>query len=368
MLVEVTKAETSKVNLSTAQKTFKRLCVKIKNLQEQLKASEKTLDQALDYYHETLSPALKQAGKLDAECIKKIYNFYHKSAHSFSKHELQALKKTLCNQLTDYFDAVPVDDFDEELCEISKVLKGADPRQEYEDSMSAGLEDLQEYLKSQGADVDFSNINGGDGMEEIMRKIQETVIDSLQSNSEAEPAAKPKSKQQTIKEQKAEELANMQKKGLTCIYRELAKIIHPDLEQDITLKKEKEEVMKQASVAYENNDLHTLLMLQIDWINKADSIDGITTSDETLKVYNSILKTQVDEVQRAIEVETYNSKYFVLAAYTHKGKNPITQMKSKLKVIHTIMEDCKNKLTLLLKPNAISELKKALQQIYLYNI
>lgn len=67
---------------------------------------------------------------------------------------------------------------------------------------------------------------------------------------EKEPIEKPKSKKEINRELKAQKLADMQKQNLGQIYKQLAKVIHPDLEQDEELKNEKVELMKKLTDDY----------------------------------------------------------------------------------------------------------------------
>jgi hypothetical protein len=86
--------------------------------------------------------------------------------------------------------------------------------------------------------------------------------------------------------------------SITELYKELIKLLHPDLEQNETLKIEKEQLIKELTLAKENNDLHDMLVIKQKAyeINKAE-IKFDSYSLDTLKAYNKILKQKIDHLK-----------------------------------------------------------------------
>ena len=58
--------------------------------------------------------------------------------------------------------------------------------------------------------------------------------------------------------------------------------------------------MQQITAAYAEQDLHTLLRLQLEWMHREDAGAGRLTS-EKLRAYNEVLKEQADELALAID-------------------------------------------------------------------
>jgi hypothetical protein len=85
--------------------------------------------------------------------------------------------------------------------------------------------------------------------------------------------------------------------SVTELYKELIKLLHPDLEQNETVKIEKEQLMKELTLAKENNNLHDMLVIKQKAyeINKAE-IKFDSYSLDTLKAYNKILKQKIDQL------------------------------------------------------------------------
>jgi hypothetical protein len=95
---------------------------------------------------------------------------------------------------------------------------------------------------------------------------------------------------------KAAEREKARQRTLSTIYKQLAKVIHPDLEQDPARRAEKERVMQELTAAHRNRDLHALLRLELAWLEgENDRLDALT--DEKLGLYLDVLREQVDEAE-----------------------------------------------------------------------
>lgn len=63
--------------------------------------------------------------------------------------------------------------------------------------------------------------------------------------------------------------------------------------------------MQELTVAYRQNDLHTLLRLEMQWIeNEGGDIDRLT--EEELGVYNEVLQGQVQGLEQRLSVRNSN--------------------------------------------------------------
>ena len=88
----------------------------------------------------------------------------------------------------------------------------------------------------------------------------------------------------------------------------LAKLLHPDLESDETLKLDKEELMKKVISAYQEGDLHTLLKLEIEIIHKqSENLDHLT--NDKLKFINTVLKNQVADLEDELNMLHNSPRY-----------------------------------------------------------
>lgn len=104
-----------------------------------------------------------------------------------------------------------------------------------------------------------------------------------------------KSKQQIEREEKeAEELANISK-TVKKVYKELVVELHPDKEMDDVKRAEKTALMQQVTEAYQNDDLFTLLSIQLVQI---DGTDNTNLSDEKVEYFNTMLLNQARELEQ----------------------------------------------------------------------
>jgi len=244
-----------------------------------------------------------------------MYDHYQ-TAKCYSKKERKFLKEMISFKVDELLSSVMLHEVDSEICSIYKKLHGIDFRDVVADELMYMKQDIEEMFKENGMNVDFSQINIEDKEEEMVRKMYQAVDEALKENK-TEFEQKPKSKRDLEKEKKALEIETLQKNGLSIIYKQLAKALHPDLELDTILKKEKEELMKQLTIAYKNEDLYTLLSLEIEWLKRFENKNEQenSNSDEQLKIYNSIFKDQIKSLQSNIKMAYFDPKYKAIQKY-----------------------------------------------------
>jgi hypothetical protein len=112
-----------------------------------------------------------------------------------------------------------------------------------------------------------------------------------------------------LEREKREKLAEeLRKKTLATVYKQLARVLHPDLELDPERRRQKERLMQELTVAYSNNDMHTLLRLEMEWIEREEGeIERLT--EEKLAVYNQTLKEQVQGLEQELRELPCDPRY-----------------------------------------------------------
>jgi hypothetical protein len=100
-------------------------------------------------------------------------------------------------------------------------------------------------------------------------------------------------------EEQLRQAEDLRKKTVASLYKQLARVLHPDLELDPALREQKQALMQELTVAYRNNDMHTLLRLELEWIAREEgNLERL--SDEKLAIYNQTLKEQVVDLRREL--------------------------------------------------------------------
>ena len=91
-------------------------------------------------------------------------------------------------------------------------------------------------------------------------------------------------------------------------------MLHPDAEMDATAKIKKEQTMKELTVAYEAGDLHTLLRIEREWIEREVSATRLLP-DEKLKAYISALREQAHDLEEEYYAIDYSPQYMQIEEY-----------------------------------------------------
>ena len=141
-----------------------------------------------------------------------------------------------------------------------------------------------------------------DDQEASMMERMESMLHNIFGNREEdleEPLKPPitKSTRKTKAKTKSELHEEKIQVESKIIYRDLMKQLHPDFEPDEAKKREKTEVTKQISIAYQENNLYALLKLRSEYLNES-------LSNNELKTYTTELNKRI----RELEVERYAIK------------------------------------------------------------
>lgn len=312
MMLELIEKTVKQQNPS--QKTFNRLKNKVETLQKRLRTTYVELDKSLQYYYDQIEPKKRTLAELIKEVVIISYKYY-KESKLFSTQERNILKDIILDKIGDIISLSPFNsDLTPEISAIFKELEGVSYEELVKDEINHFKTDMaEEFFEQTGINIDLSAIDSSDDANEMMRKIAEAACEGF-SEMESKAAPKPKSKKQQERELKAQKLETLQKEGLNSIYKQLAKAFHPDLEQDPEQRIAKQELMKKLTTAYDNKDLHTLLSLEMEWMNGLDKENKRQTENQ-LKIYNSLLKEQINTLEGEIEMAILHPKYLPIHSY-----------------------------------------------------
>ncbi|MBI5273845.1 MAG: hypothetical protein HY860_02190 [Chlamydiales bacterium] len=306
-IVKVPKSKKS--SLSNPQKVFMRLRKQIERLQKELQFKQKEADRCLQFYYEQMAPQELALSNVLKEVVKCLYPYYN--SHHFSKKEKNEIKEIILNKISQMTFLGCRNDV--EIQSIFEKLAGVG----YDSIMSNEINDLKQVMErmceSMGVELDFSDVNPMADDREIMEKISE-ALGNVRHKIKEEKITRQKSKKELDQEMKTEKLHALQKQGLSTIYKQLAKAFHPDLEMNSEQKIEKEKLMKKLTSAYKEKDLHTLLSLEMNWMNQSGKQASAPTEDQ-LKVYNAVFREQIKGLQEQIQCVLLPLQYFPLQRY-----------------------------------------------------
>lgn len=322
--------------LSKSQQTFNRYIQKIQRLQSELRETEVILEQKLAYYGGQIHPLEQEMLAVRKKLVKQLYGFY-KGNMPVSKADRSILREIIAGQLNNIMglDSEPLD---EELKKIFKAIEGISYEKAREEDFEMMRDEMAEMFEDFGFEMNLDGLHSNMTDEEMLKKIRE-MQESLKGQSEemdtrARSRKRKKTKKQTELEERKKQLEEARKKNITGIYRQLAKALHPDLEPDAVIKAEKEILMKELTEAYQNNDLHTLLRLELLWVQKEENNPEKLT-EEKLDIYNQVLKEQVQGLEDDIAALPEHPRFLPLQRFRkfyeplkkinlEKGKNEIS--------------------------------------------
>ena len=364
----------TKQKLNPKQRTFNRLIKKLEKLRVEKDKTTAELNEKLNYYGKHISPLELEIAALHKESAKIFHKFYREKK-SFSESENDILIGMMATQLNE-FSKFGSEDPDDELKEIFELIEGESFDEAAESDFQAMKEDMSETFKEMGFDIDLDDFNSDLSEEEMMRKMFEMLGDAKEQ-SEARAAAEPKrkkTKKQIEKEEREKQIEEAKNKSIAGVYKSLAKVFHPDLERDEKRRIEKEALMKQLTAAYKDNDLHTLLRLELEWLQKEES-DLDKLSDEKLEIYNRALKEQTEELEAEIYITVQHPRYFPLQKYARffgiEGVNLKQEKKNleaKIKWMAGDIEELKGKSSLKKLKEIIRIAKKQLKKQDIFTI
>ncbi|TDH19701.1 hypothetical protein EXU57_22610 [Segetibacter sp. 3557_3] len=298
-------------SLSKEQQNFNRLIRKIDVLRTELAKVKKDLSDGLTFYATYIHPLEQQLLEMQKEAVRLLVPFT-RYTKSLSRHEKGMLKDFLIDQL----DQIQLfeEKLDPELGQIFYELNGFTD----DDALQLKFERVKSEIRSMfhrmGYDVDLQKLHKDMSEEELIatvREIQENV-----EQSAGEHRRTKANEAHTQQKRKASLLNQLRTTNLSAMYKQLAKMLHPDLEQDEDRKVEKETLMKQLTTAYNNNDLHTMLSLEITWMETAKK-QNPSASHQKIKLYNRALREQVKELENELYQVKQHPRYHPVMRYEH---------------------------------------------------
>lgn len=296
--------------LTRAQQTFNRRIAKIEALRRKLDAQVRRLDKALAYYGEHLHPRLKRRTELRKDLVRTLAPFLD-DKRLRRKWERATLKRIV----VDHIEEIIADEgslTDADLLAVFERIHGASFAQVEQQEMEAAFSTMETMFGEIGIEVDFSGISPDMSDEAFVARATE-IAGKFQEQAKEQSHAfarrkRPRTKRQLESEERQRQAEQIRKRSIATIYKQLARVLHPDLEPDSALKDRKCALMQELTTAYHGNDLHTLLRLELEWIHH-EELDLQRLTDEKLAIYNQVLKEQADELQREIRQLAYDPRY-----------------------------------------------------------
>lgn len=234
----------------------------VKSLQEELKHLNTAIPEAVAMYQKAIAPIAEKIRLLQKEKIIALDIYVHEI--KFSKRELAVIDTYMSAEIEQWI---------------------------YENGSDSELEDLF---------ITYAHMSFELYTAQFRAQLEDFIIEEETLN---ERSSSHESKKKSAAERKAEKEKVIQeqhrKKSIRAIYIDLIKAFHPDTEQDLNKKAEKEEISKKITEAYSNNDLYTLLNLETQFLEQQTNRLQDMKS-ETVKSFLAMLENQIKELKQNI--------------------------------------------------------------------
>ena len=301
-----------KKKLSKNQEAFNKLTQRIEKLQKDIEKKQLQFDLALKMYGNQLHPAQLKILEARYKMITVLWNIY--SGNRLSKPDQRSLKMVLQQHLEEYFSQTEVEP-DAVIQNIFTKLEGVSYEKMVQEETDRRNAEMQEAFEKINVNMKGVDMKDEAAMAEKVAEAKAKIAALKEENEEFErlrEAKRKKSTKQLEAEKMQKAVDEMKQKNISTIYKQLAKLFHPDLEQDEDKKVDKEILMKELIAAYEAKNLHALLMLELKWIHKeTDHLESLT--EDKLAIYLQILKEQASTLDYQRNSIFQQPQYAVLA-------------------------------------------------------
>lgn len=315
--LELQIAPKSQKTLSKKQQTFNRLTQRIESLKLDIKEESDKLELLMDMHGREILPLYSRIAESRVMLAKVLARATERI--SFSSRHFEAIGETIVSLCEEAFSEVEMDG---ELESFYNKWAEHSYREKLNQQLQRSKEMFADMMHDRyDVEIDVEDIEDStEGFAQFKQRMREQIEQDRQHFWQEH---RQKSDKLLKKEaaKKAEE--EFRQRSIRSIYIALAKVVHPDSESDVALKSEKEEVMKRVTVAYEQQDLQTLLCLEMEWIHQTtENLQQL--ADEKLQVYLAVLKQQVDDLERERIDLLHSPKYGAVAAYSSMPMNIAT--------------------------------------------
>jgi hypothetical protein len=323
--------------LTKAQETFRNLLARVESLRESIDTEEETLDAAMDFYAAEIVPRIAKQAEARKRLVRLLARYANKEFFP-NRRELAELKD-LTKELLDEIAKAEKGLTDSDLREIYNSVHGVGYALDERKTLESVKATLAKMFAEAGLDADFSELESATSEADFMAKAEELMARARKmKESEAEAARCAEHGHHRTEDEELRAAEEFRKRSVANIYKQLARVLHPDLERNTERQKEKVQLMQELTEAYRQNDLHTLLRLEMQWIeNEGSDIDRLT--EEKLGVYNDVLSGQVEGLEKRLHGVMFHPRYrpVVVLAFgrTHvmDGADKVRELESDIAAI-----------------------------------
>ncbi len=359
----LTISKAGKQQLTKNQQAFNKLTQRIEKLQKDIEKKQLQFDMALKVYGNELYPAQQKLLESRRKLIIVLWEVY--KSYKLSKTEQRHLKNVLQFHMQELIEDTTAEP-DEVIQQIFSELEGISYDKMVQEDKELRDAEMKEALKKMKVNMDGVDMEDEAAMAGKFAEAQQKILEKEAEHKEREEKRQAK-KKKTSKQEESEKMRKavdeMKQKNISTIYKQLAKLFHPDLEQDEERKVEKGILMKELIAAYEAKNLHALLTLELKWIHKeTDHLESLT--EEKLKIYLEILREQASNLEyQKIMVAQQPSYAMLFSVFGFSVQQyPVEIVKTEVKKTIGIVQEFESDINNFESDRALRHVKEMLKQ------
>lgn len=288
--------------LSKTQKAFNRLVARVEALRAEIKTTTARLEEALRRHDQEVRPRLDLLTGLRKDLARVLASFLRdpRLKRASDRALLRRVVADLIDEAAAHEGSIVDDDLRAIFDELTKDSTHPEATAADRAAFEAMRAEVETMFGAMGVKVDLSDLGPDAGEEDLHVRVRQ-AMDAARERGQIPDAPALRSRRRTKKQLEREERLRQAEEArhrtIGAIYKQLAKVLHPDLERDPQRQREKLGLMQELTAAHRANDLHTLLRLELAWLHKEEG-DLNRLSEEKLEIYNTVLREQADELER----------------------------------------------------------------------
>lgn len=346
---QISVSHKAKSKLHKLQQQFNKKVKRIAKLKEDLAQRKQIISQIQKRVHDELQPLLDELTEQRVALVHLLDKAY----------PLPFFRKREKERLVLFIEDITFDLIDRHGRHDLKEIHDKYADLSFEDSLALAEEDAREMTEQLfwdvfGIEVDMDEPDFDSIEDQLNQKARE-----LEEEKQSRQSARKKTKAQLAKEEKAKaELTNISKASRR-VYTTLAKLLHPDAEQDEQARTWKEEATKRVTHAYHEDDFFELLRLQMEFMqHEGQHLDSLP--EDQLTFYNKLLNEQVRELEGELDMFSFSPEGSLYFRYGGSPKQMDQKFNHEKNEIILDIEFMKQEVETLQDPQQIRQMLKQL--------
>ena len=304
--------KSSESNNSKAQKDFNDALAKHKAAVKQAQVLDELVQFAHTEYAKLILPELENKKNLTALRTEMMCVIYLEDLVKLGRNQKQLLKTCILE--------ICSNEIENDRAFYYNIILQLETTSERNHRL-AEKQRIEQQIKNQyGVDVDLDDLsNKNFKTEEERQAHQEKYKEFFEKYKEQEDKEfqdyysgknrkeKTKTKSEKEKEAKLAEVEKLLNTDINKLFKELAKLIHPDREQNPELRIKKENLMKELSNARDNSDIADILRIKmlVDEL-LPNNTNELSLNDSSIKRFVNIIKSKIADLEKTIRQKAHS--------------------------------------------------------------